>query len=240
MLIAVSMRVTEPSADAEVRDALSHDWLRFLDRFHVTPVLVPNSWADPGARLRQMEVSGLLLTNGNDVGLQPDERWAGSESVSEARDRTEQALLAWAVERRMPVLGVCRGMQLINTYFGGTLVRDLAARANGEAHVAAEHRLTIVDPEYRRRLGVEACATNSFHNHGVTQNTLAPGLRAMALSEAGVVEGCYHPSLPVLGIQWHPERRGPDAHIGEALFHHWLSGCQTYATSAARPAQVAG
>lgn len=220
------MRVTERTEDGEARDAISHDWLRFLERVNITPVLVPNRGADSAQQLGQIEVSGVLLTNGNDVGPQPRERWAGSASVSEARDRTERALLAWAVERRMPVLGVCRGMQVINTYFGGTLIRDVAAWATGEAHAGAEHRVTIMDPAYRQRLGVEACVTTSFHNHGVTPDTLAPALRAMALSEAGVVEGCYHPDLPVVGIQWHPERRGPDPHIGEALFRYWLSLCE--------------
>lgn len=240
MIIAVSMRVVAGAAEQEARDALSHDWLQFLDRFNVTPVLVPNSWVDPGERLQRVEVSGVLLTNGNDVGTQPGERWAGSESVSDARDRTERALLAYAVKRRMPVLGVCRGMQLINTYFGGTLIRDVAAWAKGEPHVAVEHRVAIVDAGYRQRLGTDTWSTNSFHNHGVTVKTLADVLRVIALSEAGVVEGCYHPGLPVLGIQWHPERPSPDPELAAALFRHWLSWCEAHAASVACPEQVVG
>jgi putative glutamine amidotransferase len=83
----------------------------------------------------------------------------------------------------------------------------------------------IVDPSYRDRLGVDAFSTNSFHNQGVTEETLAPDLRVIALSHAGVVEALYHPDLPVLGTQWHPERASPDPLVGAELFRVWLDWC---------------
>ena len=122
-------------------------------------------------------------------------------------------------------------MQFINTYFGGTLVRDVAACTKGEQHVATDHRLKIVDPSYRKRLWVDSLATNSFHDQGVTIGTLAPCLKAIALSEAGVVEGVYHPGRPVLAIQWHPERDNPDRQLAAELFRHWLGWCADYSSA---------
>lgn len=228
MIIAVSMRVGACAPHGEARDAVSHDWIRFLDRFEVTPLLVPNGWADPRRHLERIEISGLLLTNGNDVGRQPGETWTPSESVAEVRDSTERALLSYAVRRQIPFIGVCRGMQFINAYLGGTLVRDVAGWTGGKSHAGVVHSVTIVDPDYRRRLGAEACSTNSFHDQGVTLRTLASGLQPIAVSETGIVEGFYHITLPVLGIQWHLERRGPDSHVGDELFRQWLGWCAEY------------
>lgn len=225
MIIAVSLSVLQKSAYPETCDSLSQDWVRFLIGLRVEPLLVPNGLADPAQYCRQMNVQGILLTSGNDIGPQPGEEWLPSGSVAQDRDRTEEALIQYSVSSGIPLMGICRGMQFTNTYFGGTLVRDLARWTQGEKHVASYHRVKIVDPSFRDRLGVDALSTNSFHNQGVTEETLAPGLKVIAKSDAGVVEALYHPELPLLGIQWHPERKNPDPRLGAALLHHWLDWC---------------
>ena len=227
-MIAISINVLGKSTYPETCDALSHDWICFLDGLGMVPLLVPNVLADPVEYCQQMNVRGILLTSGNDVGPQPGEAWSPSGSVAQERDRTEAALLDYAVKGRISTMGVCRGMQFINMYFGGTLVRDVATWTNGEKHVAADHLLEIVDDTYRERLGAEVLSTNSFHNQGVTKGTLAPCLKAIAMSKAGVVEALYHPDLPVLGIQWHPERKGPDPRIGSELLRQWLQYCTNH------------
>ena len=225
MIIAVSLSVLQKSSYPETCDALSQDWVRFLIGLRVTPLLVPNGLADPAQYCRQMNVQGVLLTSGNDIGLQPGEEWLPSGSVAQDRDQTEEALIQYSVSSGTPLMGICRGMQLTNTYFGGALVRDLARWTEGEKHVAAEHHVDIVDPGFRARLGVDALNTNSFHDQGVTLETLAPDLRVIARSRAGVVEALYHPDLPVLGTQWHPERASPDPVMGSELFRVWLNWC---------------
>lgn len=232
MIIAVSLSVLEKSAYAETCDALSQDWIRFLDGLEVTPLLVPNSLNDPAEYCRRIRVSGVLLTSGNDLGPDPGEEWPGSNSVAEERDRTENALIHYAAESGTPVMGVCRGLQHLNAYFGGSLVRDLAAWSGSEHHVAVEHPVEIVDSRFRERLGTGSLTVNSFHNHGVTLETLAPSLKVIAASGEGVVEALYHPELPVLATQWHPERKNPDPELGSALFRQWLQWCSTRAIKA--------
>ena len=228
MNIAVSMGVFREPKHGETRDALSHDWVRFLDRLEVAPVLVSNGLARPDDLCQRMNVCGILLTSGNDVGRCPGEEWQPSDSVAEERDQTEYTLVRYAVENRVPLMGVCRGMQLINAYFGGTLVRDVAAWTEGERHVAADHRVRIVDSSYRQRLGVDAAFVNSYHNHGVTLETLADALKAIATSDAGVIEALHHPELQVLGMQWHPERVNPDPPTATRLFRDWLELCANF------------
>ena len=238
MNIAVSMGVFREPKHGEARDALSHDWTGFLDQLEVSPVLVLNRLARPDQLCREMNVCGILLTSGNDVGRCPDEEWQPSDSVFEERDQTEYTLVRYAVENRVPLMGVCRGMQLINTYFGGTLIRDVALWTEGEKHVATDHRVRIVDPSYRQRLGVDSFFANSYHNHGVTPGTLADALKAIATSDAGVVEALHHPELRIMGMQWHPERVNPDPPTATRLFREWLGLCADFSRAGA--AEVMG
>jgi putative glutamine amidotransferase len=230
MMIAVSLGVLENPTYQETRDTLSHDWVRFLDGQQVRPLMVPNALADPADFCRSLNVSGILLTSGNDLGPLTGEEWTGSDSVSPERDTAEYALVRYAEQNRIPLMGICRGMHTINAYFGGNLVRDVAAWTNGEQHVAVDHEVNILDREYQRifldRLGTKSFATNSYHNHGITVDGLAPILKALAATENGIIEALFHPRLPVLATQWHPERRNPDPEPASELFRLWLRWCQ--------------
>jgi gamma-glutamyl-gamma-aminobutyrate hydrolase PuuD len=213
--VAVSMRVVDAPGYAELRDALSHDWVRLLDRLGLVPLLVPNQLQDPKRFIEETGAELCLLTNGEDV-APPGEPGP--------RERTESALLDLAIERRMPVLGVCRGLQLVNVYFGGAVVTDLTQSCSGAGdHVLpAGHDVELVDPALRELLGATTMVVNSYHRHGVTVGSLAPPLVAFALAAGGVVEGLYHPDHPLLAIQWHPERPDPSTERSERLLRGWI------------------
>lgn len=208
-IVAVSMRVVETAPYAEPRDAISHDWIRWFDTVGATPLLVPNLLADPAAYARRMGASALLLTGGNDVGSSPD------------RDRTETALLAAALEARMPVLAVCRGLQFVNVFFGGSLTEDLSpfGRHAGVTHpVRLDAVPGMPDPPADARV-------NSFHNQGVQRSGLAPDLIPFASTDEGLVEGFVHRSAPLIAVQWHPERENAGADLDRVLVRRWMDPC---------------
>lgn len=120
-----------------------------------------------------------------------------SRGVDEDRDAFEMDLALTAIEHGVPLVGICRGMQLINVALGGTLFQDVAA-AGGEAH-RPWHTLRDVDPAFGEHLPTEV--VNSSHHQAV--NDLAPGLRPVAWAPDGVVEAFHMPG--VLGMQFHPE-----------------------------------
>lgn len=184
------MRITEAAGYVEPRDSISHDWLMRLGEWGLTPVLVPNVVADPADYLERIEADILVLTGGEDLGLTP------------RRDATEAGLLAYAVSRRLPVFGVCRGMQLINHHFGGRT-------APVDGHVACTHSVAL-GPAWTGLYGPSA-EVNSYHAHGIAPDELASSLRAAAFDAEGHVEALYHPSLPIAGVMWHSERRGAPA-----------------------------
>lgn len=179
-LIAVTQRVMVVPQYGERRDAVDQQWTRFLDHCGFTPVLVPNVRAVAERLVAGLPVRGLLLTGGNDL----------SDYGGDApeRDDTERGLLEHALERRLPVIGVCRGMQVIQAYCGVPLKPV-------EGHVTADHEITV---------GATPDHVNSYHRWGSVQTV--EDLAVWARARDGVVEAVRHRAAPVAGVMWHPER----------------------------------
>ena len=121
----------------------------------------------------------------------------------------------------IPVLGICRGMQFINVVFGGRLNRSLG-QSGIPNHVRVSHSLSVVSSTGKRIFRRDSFDVNSFHEQGVLLEHLAPDLEILAVSEDGqVVEAIHHKYRPIIGIQWHPERRGSDKGADIALLEYF-------------------
>lgn len=184
--VGVTQRQQVVAERDEVRDVLDVRLARLLWDAGLAPVPLANAVArsvdEASAYLEALGLDAIVLSGGDDVGHPPD------------RDRIERAALALAEREGLPVLGICRGLQVLNVAGGGRLEA-------GEGHVATR---TIIDgPDVVRR--EVAC----FHELVITQDHLAEDLVPFAWAEDGTVEGVRHRSLPWTGIMWHPERTLP-------------------------------
>lgn len=211
--LAITQRVVEETAYPERRDALSQEWPALFARLSPEAVLlpVPNR---PESAAGWMEAAGpdaLILTGGNDWG------------EAQERDDTERRLVEAARRAGLPILGVCRGMQVLNVLFGGSLAGNVAA-VTGSDHVAVRHSVRLTAPAFERLAGTGKLKVNSFHRQGVTPDRLSKTLSAFAESPDGVVEGLFHPSEAVLGLQWHPERPGSSETFDADLIRRILRG----------------
>lgn len=188
--IGLTMRIVEAIGYNEPRDCIAENWAAFMRAAlpSVQWLPIPNLGEAAGDYAKLWDLEGFILTGGEDIGKTP------------LRDTTEGTILALAVERRLPVLGVCRGMQMIQSFFGGDL-----EPCDAEVHVARRHGINIL-PGAPFALDREKKSVNSFHRWAVMEKGLAPGLKPFALAEGGLVEALYHPDHPIAGIQWHPER----------------------------------
>jgi len=216
--LAVSTRIVNATGYSEPRDALAQDWVAFFDARGVLPILVPNTLSSPETFAQEMSVDGVLLTGGNMVGLEGET--APPADVKPERDRTENALIEFAIEKSLPVLGVCRGMQMLNRYFGGSVTRNISALEGvSEDHVATEHDIRLTAGDWRTLAGAETVRVNSFHDDGILKSDLAEILNVAAESMDGqLIEGFAHPDLPLFGIEWHVERPSPSSAFDRALF----------------------
>jgi len=209
--IAITQRVIEPKEYIDYRDALSHDWPLFLQKILPGCVVipVPNTLNDVSSWFNAIEPDCLILSNGNDWG-----------AVIQ-RDETEFKAIEWALDGGIPVLGICRGLQVINKYFGGYLTQELSA-VTAVPHVAASHSISIVKKTFDAIINEGDIVVNSYHNQGIQIQGLPPKLDAFAMTADQIVEGLFHPELSVLGVQWHPERPGSNEAFDAALLRKFI------------------
>ncbi len=157
---------------------------------------------------------GILFTGGQDVDprIYGQEPLEGLNDCCGKRDALETVLLRAALEKDKAILGICRGIQLINAALGGTLYQDIPLqypselRHNQEAPYSLPvHRVEFPeDTPLRKLLGVGGMPVNSLHHQAVRK--VAPGLEVMARASDGLVEGLYMPEKRFLwALQWHPE-----------------------------------
>jgi len=145
-------------------------------------------------------LSGLLLSGGSDI--EPNfygHSDQGSRSPDRERDEMELALAQEVLRSGMPVLAICRGMQLLNVRLGGTLVQDI-----GEGHTHVEHPVRIVEGSRLHSIFGPQATVNSRHHQALDR--LGEGLVITATAPDGIVEGVERAGEPfVVGVQWHPE-----------------------------------
>lgn len=190
--VVITARLVKEESHGEVRDALDVRWAALCAEMGVVPLLCPSS-ADTEIFLRETAAAGLILTGGNDLSI------FSSQPLSRQRDDFEQKLLENALAMNLPVLGVCRGMQLIAWHFGGELTAV-------SGHVASVHDLVCGQSRYARWLE-KITQVNSYHGYGVA---VAPaGFTVAARSGDGCIEAIEHGQKRIFGQMWHPERTQP-------------------------------
>ncbi len=183
--VALSQAVVTLAERDERRDMLDQRLCALLSALGYLPLPVPNGLQPPAGTARaadpvdewmaSMHPDAILLSGGNDIGSCPE------------RDRTESRLIEYARQHRLPMLGICRGMQMMGTQCGGTL-------ASVTGHVRTRHRLH----------GELSGEVNSYHN--LALRACPPEFAVIARSEDDSIEAIRHTSLPWEGWMWHPER----------------------------------
>lgn len=191
--------------------------------------------AETFAEIMEM-ADGLLIPGGDDVNpkLYGQEARDYTEPPDNQKDTMEYALLKEAIKRKLPILAICRGIQIVNVYQGGTLYQDVAKEMNGGAehdcYAEDKPRSTISHEvainggtRLQKILGVDKIGVNSLHHQGISK--IGKDLVITATAEDGLVEGVELKDYPFLvGVQWHPEeltdnpvwRKFFDAFVSEA------------------------
>jgi putative glutamine amidotransferase len=177
------------------------------------PVLLTPETALLPADQQIAQLDGLLLSGGGDVHPKHyNERMQGSEKrqIHDGRDTLELELARAALAADLPILGVCRGFQVLNVALGGSLVQHVDGHRSPKDAVHYHHVAVAPETLLARTLGLDGSFTvNTYHHQAVTLERLAPGLRPSAdtVDDPTLLEGFEAPNHRwVLAVQWHPER----------------------------------
>lgn len=200
-----------------------------LEAAGALPIMLPLNGA---ADMKQLLFlcDGLLITGGQDVdpALYGQEKSDACGPTWTKLDELGKAAFSEALDLDIPVLGICRGLQLMNVCLGGTLWQDLPSqRPEGLIHRMerpydrAAHSVALSGP-LEALYGASELGVNSCHHQGIRE--LAPALKPMAIAEDGLIEAVYHPDHRfVWAVQWHPEFFNPAVGPGAPIFRAFTS-----------------
>jgi N5-(cytidine 5'-diphosphoramidyl)-L-glutamine hydrolase len=189
-LLGITQRVAVLTEHEEIRDTLDQRWSSLIFSCGYLPYPIPNQHHLIDTLLK-IPFAGIILSGGGMIGQE-----------SRERDLIEIALLEHALSHSLPLLGVCRGMELIMTYFGAFLEPV-------KGHAGTMHRVNFAEC---------SISVNSYHNYGTSQ--FDGPFQIIARSEDGIIEAIEHRSLPIRGIMWHPERTLPFTALDKDILCH--------------------
>jgi putative glutamine amidotransferase len=217
-------------------------YVRVLASVGAVPWLIPLLPEDSDTlRAVYDRLDGLFLTGGVDVDPlhYGEERHALCGKTDRDRDQTEIQLIRWALADCKPILGVCRGIQVINVAAGGTLFQDVAFQnpraikhdyfpspGGFERNLLVHAVLVAADSQLGRIMGVEQVQVNSMHHQGIKD--LAPGLTPSAFAPDGLIEGVeIADGQFLIGVQWHPEELAEESAVMRQLFTAFIEACKS-------------
>ena len=188
--LIITQRIVEHESYSETRDCIDVRWSQVCSSLKVFPIFMPSNY-DVTLYIEEIKPDGIILSGGNDL-----YSFSGNK-LSNKRDQIEKITLDIAVQRNIPVLGICRGMQLITEYFGGKLIK-----ATG--HVGVEHSLKInTSSRFAEELN-SLEIVNSYHNYCVEK--VPDEFIPSAWSDEGYSEAMEHKNKNIFAQMWHPER----------------------------------
>ncbi len=180
--IFITQRLDKIGKHNELRDNLDGRFTLFFNKLKMLPVIIPNNLANVKVLIKKIKPSGIVLSPGGDP-LKKDERLI-----------QENFLINYAKTNKIPILGICRGAQVINIYFKGRI-----SKINN--HVRKKHKLSgkIISPN-------TSIKSYCFHNQGIKKKDLGKRLETLAKTTDGSIECFKHSNYKIMGIMWHPER----------------------------------
>lgn len=236
-MIRIGVTLSVESRGAFFEYCIPSDYVYAVISCGATPLLIP-PLEDPGTLDRYLaDVDGIIMTGGDDITpeVYGSENNGLSQNTSIVRDEAEIYLIRKALDLGYPVLGICRGFQLINAAFGGELYQDIET----EYGVGVKHRNVFKSAEnlhhevsiekgtmLHRIIGSEKFAVNSRHHQGI--KTPGKGLSISAVAGDGIIEAVESAEMNIVAVQWHPENLVRLGGEYKALFADLVERCETF------------
>lgn len=195
--IAITQRLVENNTYYEIRDCLDTNWLRVFQLLNIIPIIIPTGFNIENYELEGIELGGVILSGGNDLTI------FDNNKLSQQRDKFELEILSYAIKNKIPLMGICRGMQLITSFGKGEF------EVNTD-HIAKRHKIIAnKESKYFDSLN-KIKEVNSYHKYCI--KNISDDFIISAQSEDGLIEAIEHKELPIFAQMWHSER---EEHLNE-------------------------
>lgn len=227
----IGITCSEELKDGKYIHFINQDYIDAIKRGGGVPVLLPIvSSKDIDTQLSMLD--GLVVIGGCDVNplIYHQNPLPLLGETDYPRDCYEIALIQKAAKKKIPMLGICRGLQVINVAFGGNLFQDLSyapqkvfLHAQKERREYGSHSIHIKDDSFLYDIFQDEAIVNSFHHQAIDQ--LGEGLQIVAYSDDQIIEAIEHEFLPVWAVQFHPESMSATNHQMQDIFNQFIKKC---------------
>jgi len=209
--IGITLKVLEHPEHDEIMTCIDVEWINLLLSLDFIPTLIPLTSIEHTCLIwNDLELNGLILSGGNTLSVV--EKDESEKNVYLERDIFEKSLLEMAIKKDIPVLGVCRGLQVINTYFNGGLVR-FDGQIGKRQKIISLKKNDFKFPE----------EVTCYHNYIVTSDLLGDELIPLAHDINGNIQALSHSTHKVLGLMWHPEREQSEDYTSNDIIREHLN-----------------
>ena len=180
--IIITQRLDKVGKFDELKDNLDIRLSKMVENLGMTPFIMPNNLSRTKKILDEIRPNGIILSSG------------GDPRKKDNRKKTEKTLIKYSLKKNIPLLGLCRGAQVLNLFFGGNIVKV-------KNHVRKLNRIKGRLIKKNKKISV-----NCYHDYGIKFNSLGKSLKILAYTEDNIIECFKHKKNKILGIMWHPER----------------------------------
>tara|TARA_Y100000590_G_scaffold213372_1_gene241798 strand:+ start:65199 stop:65807 length:609 start_codon:yes stop_codon:yes gene_type:complete len=180
--IIITQRIDKVGKFNELRDNLDLRLSNMFDKLGMFPFVIPNNLKNTKNFINKINPDGIILSSG------------GDPKKKDLRRKTENLLINYSLKKNIPLLGLCRGAQVLNLYFGGNIFKI-------KNHVRKINKIKGKLIKENKNISV-----NCYHDYGIKFNSLGKDLEVLAYTNDNIIECFKHKKKKILGIMWHPER----------------------------------
>lgn len=188
--IAVTQRLILNQDYYEMREALDVNWGKLSKKLNFLPIILPVEF-EYNKYFNSMKIDGVILTGGNDLNI------TNKNELSLKRDNFEKGLIKYAIKKKIPIFGMCRGMEIIADFFGGSFKKV-------KNQVGIRHGLITNKKSKYFNLLNKISTVNSFHNYAIDK--IPNNFLVSAKSNNGIIKAIEHKKYKIFGQMWHSER----------------------------------
>lgn len=209
--IGITLKVLKHPEYDEVITCIDVGWINLLLSLDFIPTLIPLvSRENANLIWNNLELDGLVLSGGNTLSVATEDK--SEKNIYPERDIFEEFLLGMSLKKGIPILGICRGLQVINTYFKGGLLRY-------DGQIGKRQKISSVERNQFEFPEEVTC----YHNYVVTPELLGDELMPLAHDINGNIQALSHPNYKILALMWHPERELSENCISNEIIREHLN-----------------